>query len=318
MYSLFLLSGRSKENDMKKQIVILGYGPVGKATANLLTANGRGVQIAQRSRPADLAKGATFERCDILNPDDVNHTVAGASEVVLTIGFQYNGDIWRKSWPIAMANLLAACTRHDVRIVFVDNLYMYGAQDKPLREDMAMTTKGVKPTVRAEITRMWMASSVRVAALRVPDFYGPGVGLSHIGDGGFGALAKNKRAMLIMPPDTPHDFAYVPDVAPAVVSLLDADDSAYRQVWHMPCAPTRTARQILELGVTGAKPKISSLPLWLLPMIGRFVPMMREFWEMRFLLDRPYHVDAQKFKTRFWSDVTPFEVGAPATAASFR
>jgi nucleoside-diphosphate-sugar epimerase len=305
---------------MKKQIVILGYGPVGKATANLLTASGRDVQIAQRTQPSDLPKGATFERCDILNADDIAHLVAGASQIVLTIGFQYTGDIWRKSWPVAMANLLTACTKHDVRIVFVDNLYMYGAQDKPLREDMAMTTKGVKPTVRAEITRMWMESSVRVAALRAPDFYGPGVTLSHLGDSGFGALAKGKRAMLIMPPDTPHDFAYVPDMARAVITLLDAGDDAYRQVWHMPCAPTRTARDILELGVkgTGVIPKISGLPLWLLPMIGLFVPMLREFREMRFQLDRPYHVDAQKFKTRFWSDVTPFEIGAPATAASFK
>jgi hypothetical protein len=29
-------------------------------------------------------------------------------------------------------------------------------------------------------------------------------------------------------------------------------------------------------------------------------------------------VDGSKFKRRFWSDVTPFEVGAPATALSFR
>ncbi len=31
----------------------------------------------------------------------------------------------------------------------------------------------------------------------------------------------------------------------------------------------------------------------------------------------PYAVDATKFKTRFWSDVTPYEVGVPATARWF-
>ena len=31
----------------------------------------------------------------------------------------------------------------------------------------------------------------------------------------------------------------------------------------------------------------------------------------------PQVVDARKFNQRFWSDVTPFEVGAPATARSF-
>ena len=38
---------------------------------------------------------------------------------------------------------------------------------------------------------------------------------------------------------------------------------------------------------------------------------------MRFLFDRPYRVDARKFCGRFWSDVTPFEIGAPATARAF-
>jgi hypothetical protein len=39
---------------------------------------------------------------------------------------------------------------------------------------------------------------------------------------------------------------------------------------------------------------------------------------MRFQWDRPYRVDARKFANQFWSDATPFEVGAPATALSFK
>ncbi len=304
---------------MKKQIVILGYGPVGKATAQRLITQGRDVRIAQRTRPPDLPDGATFESCDVLDAKAVRETVAGASQLVVTIGFAYNGDVWRKSWPVAMANLLAACKASGIRMVFLDNLYMYGARQEPLREDMAMTDKGMKPLVRADITRMWMASEVPVAALRAPDFYGPGVTLSHLGDGGFKALARGKSISLIVHPDMPHDFAYVPDIGRAVVTLLDAPDDAFGQVWHMPCALTRTPREILGLGASflGVKPKISGLPVWLLPVIGVFIPILHEFREMRFQLDRPYHVDSRKFAKRFWSDVTPFETGAQATAASF-
>ena len=305
---------------MTKKIVVLGFGPVGKATTELLMSKGREVCVAQRSQPGDLSIGAYFERCDVLSAADVERTVTNASQVVVSIGFAYNSETWRRSWPVAMANLLSACKAHNLRMVFVDNLYMYGAQNEPLRENMAMTTKGVKPAVRAEITRMWMNSGVRVAALRAPDFYGPGVTLSHLGDGGFAAIAKDKRAMLISPPDMPHDFAYVPDIARAIVSLLDAGDDAYGQVWHMPCAPTRTPREILNLGAAsiGVKTKISGMPLWLLPIIGLGIPMLREFREMRFQLDRPYRINADKFAKRFWSDVTPFEIGAPIAAASFK
>jgi hypothetical protein len=60
------------------------------------------------------------------------------------------------------------------------------------------------------------------------------------------------------------------------------------------------------------------LPLWALPALGLAVPMLGEMAEMRFNWDRPYRVDASKFARRFWGDATPFEVGAPAAALSFR
>lgn len=304
-------------------IVVLGYGAVGKATTEVLCRSGREVVVAQRSDPGSLPAGARFQRCDILDAEAVRAAVAGADQVVAAIGFQYVGRVWRRDWPRAMSHLIAACEGARARMVFIDNLYMYGPQTEPLREDMPLTSYGEKPAARAEVTRLWLAARdagrVKVAALRAPDFYGPGVGLSHIGDAGFGALARGKRAMLIAPPDTPHDFCYVPDFARAAVTLLDAPDDAYGQAWHVPCAPIRTPRQILTLGAKaiGAKPRIGALPLWALPMAGLVVPMLREMAEMRFQWDRPYRVDTSKFARRFWSDATPFEVGAPATAASF-
>ena len=44
-----------------------------------------------------------------------------------------------------------------------------------------------------------------------------------------------------MAPDMPHAFAYVPDIARAAVTLLDAPDDAFNQVWHVPCAPGEIA-----------------------------------------------------------------------------
>jgi nucleoside-diphosphate-sugar epimerase len=232
--------------------------------------------------------------------------------------------LWRQMRPRAIAKFIAACEANRTRTVFVDDLYMYGPQRDPLHEDMPLTDYGVKPAVRAEVSRLLMAASesgrVPVAALRAPDFYGPKAAQSHLGEMAFGALAKGKRAFLIAPPDTPHDFAYVPDIARAVVTLLEAPDDCFGQPWHMPCAPSRTPREILRLGANAldVKLRIAALPLWLLPVAGLVSPLTRELNEMRFQWDRPYLVDARKFEQRFWSDVTPFEVGAPATALSFK
>jgi nucleoside-diphosphate-sugar epimerase len=310
--------------NMNTEIVVFGYGPVGRATTERLVAEGHAVRVAQRSRPVDLPIGVTFQTCDVLDSGEVQEAIKAASQIVVAIGFPYVGHVWRKIWPHAMENLIAACEVNGARMVFVDNLYMYGPQHEPLREDMPLTDYGAKPTVRAEVSRLWMTASknqqVRVAALRAPDFYGPGVAQSHLGEMAFGALAIGKRAFLIAPPDTPHDFAYVPDIARAVVSLLDAPDDVFGQSWHVPCAPIKTPRKILDLGAKAldVKLRINSLPLWLLPAIGVVSPLIREISEMRFQWDRPYQVDARKFANRFWSDATPFEVGAPAAALWFK
>jgi hypothetical protein len=66
------------------------------------------------------------------------------------------------------------------------------------------------------------------------------------------------------------------------------------------------------------KPAITAVPLWLLPLLGVFSTFMREVADVGFTWDRPYVVDGSKFKQRFWSDVTPYEVGAPATALWFK
>ncbi|MDR3376414.1 MAG: NAD-dependent epimerase/dehydratase family protein [Ancalomicrobiaceae bacterium] len=308
---------------MSELIVVFGYGACGQATTERLVAAGRSVRVAQRRKPASLPAGVSFEAADVLDRDAVLRVAAGASQIVIALGFTYSGKLWRDVWPRAMANILAAAEATGARVVFVDGLYMYGPQTAPLTEDMPLTNVQVKPAVRAEVTRMWMAASdrVRFASLRVPDFYGPGLGaLSHFGDTAFGALAKGKSALMLAKPDMPHDFAYVPDVGRAVVTLLDAPDDAFGQSWHMPCAPTRTPREILALGAAalGVKPRLIALPFWLQSLMGLAIPFMRELAEMRFQWDRPYRVDAQKFARRFWSDVTPFEVGAPAMALSYR
>lgn len=305
---------------MGDEILVLGYGPVGRATVARLVAQGRRVRVAQRSRPADLPVGVAFTPCDVLDAGQVRAAFAGASQVAVAIGFAYVGKVWDYVWPIAMQNLLDGCAAHDARMVFLDNLYMLGPQRAPLVETMALTDHGRKPAVRARITRIWQNDMrVRVAALRAPDFYGPGVTLSHLGDTSLAALARGKPAIFVFSPDQPHDYAYVPDIGRAMVTLLDAGDDAFGRAWHMPCAPTRTSRELLALGAAtlGTPLRLRTIPPLALDLLALAVPFLREMREMRFQWDRPYHVDASQWRQRFWSDVTPFETGIAATIDSF-
>lgn len=305
-------------------VTVFGYGATGRATVERLRARGAPVRVVQRKRPADLPRDVAFQTCDVLDAQSVLAAMQGAEQAVITIGFEYSGKAWRVKWPKAMANFIAAAEATGARVVHIDNLYMYGPQTAPLTEDMPLTNFGLKPAARAEASRMWMQACaegrIRWAALRAPDFYGPGVTLSHIGATGLQAVAQGKPAMLLMEPDQPHDFAYVPDIGRAAVSLLDAADDAFGQAWHVPCAPTTTARDVLQIGADalGQKLKMIAIPSWLLQTLGVVSPMMKEYAEMRFTWNRPYHVDSSKFAKRFWGDATLSEVGVRETVMSFR
>ncbi len=309
---------------MNGEIVIFGGGAVGCSTAELLAASGRACRVAQRRRPADLAPGVGFVAADVLDRDAVRRAAAGATQIVVAIGFAYDSRVWTESWPRAMANFLAVATETGARIVFVDNLYMYGPQDAPLDEAMPLSDYGVKPAVRSAITRQWQAAAaaggVSFAALRAPDFYGPHAPNSHLGDPALGSIAKGGAATFVVSPDLPHEMAYVPDFARGVVTLLDAPDDAFGEAWHLPCAPTRTLRELATMAAStiGARPRLRVIPYWCQPLLGRFMPVLRELREMRFQWDRPYRVNADRFARRFAFKATPFEVGIPAAMAYFR
>ena len=285
---------------------------------------GREIVVAQRQAPKDLPKGATFAPCDALDQETVVKAARQAAQFVVAIGFPYSGVVWRDAWPRAMTNFVAASKATGARMVFIDNLYMYGPQTAPLVETMRLTDYGWKPAARAAATRIWMeaaaAGEARVAALRAPDFYGPGVGQSYLGDASIGKLARGKPAVFIGSPDVLHDYAYAPDVARAAVTLLNAPDSAFGQAWHVPCAPTRTTRDLLKIAANtlGVKLRISAMPAWMLGGSAMFSPFLRELIEMRFQWDRPYLVDSSRFASAFWADATPFETGIGETALAFQ
>ncbi len=309
---------------MSDKVLVIGYGPVGAATAQILAARGQTVTVAQRRRPIGLPEAIPFVACDVVRRASLRVAARGIQQIALAIGLPYSGALWREIWPKIIDNVVATAAETGARVVFVDNLYMYGPQAAPLTEDMALTTFGLKPAARAAATRIWQAASVagrvRFAALRAPDFYGPGVTLSVLGDTGLNALARGRSAFWFHDSDIPHDIAYVPDFARAVVSLLDAPDDCFGQAWHVPCAPIRTGREVLALAAAalGVAPRVRNLPFWAVRALGWVNPPIGEFVEMKFAWDRPYRVDSSKFAARFWADPTPFEEGVAQAALSLR
>jgi len=306
-----------------KRVVVFGYGSVGREVTALFAARGDDVLVAQRSAPKHLPAGATFISCDVTDANSVAAATAGSEIAICTVGFRYIAPIWQRAWPAAMNAMLSACEKAGARFVFADNLYMYGPVTVPLTETMPLTSYGQKPRIRAEITRLWQdahaAGRVKAAAVRASDFYGPDVPNSILSMG-ISRMIAGKAALVPFSPDHPHDQTYVPDVARAVVTLCEAPDDAYGQAWHVPNAPTHSLRELLALAARIAEVplRMRVLPTWLQPILGIAVPELRELIEMRFQTDRPYYVDAGKFRARFGQEPTSFEDGLAATIRFYR
>lgn len=103
------------------------------------------------------------------------------------------------------------------------------------------------------------------------------------------------------------------------MTLLDAPNDAFGQAWNMPCAPTRSPREILAMGAATLhrKLRIWAVPLWLMRPLGLVYRMAGEVADVGFTWDRPYLVDGGKFTRRFGFVATPFEVGMATTAYAF-
>jgi nucleoside-diphosphate-sugar epimerase len=265
-----------------------------------------------------------FTACDVTSRESVASVCAGREVAICAVGFPYDWRVWERAWPAAMNAFLSACENSGARFVFADNLYMAGPQTVPLTENLPLTNYGHKPRLRAGLTRMWQkahdSGRVRAVAVRASDFYGPDVSTSVLSAFGAARLLQDQPALIPYSPDFPHDFTYVPDVARVIVTLADAPDDAYGQAWNVPNAPTRTLRELLALAaqIAGVPLGVRVIPGWLLPAMGLFSREIHELIEMRFQTDRPYRVDATKYKSRFGGEPTPFEQGLSATVEFYR
>ncbi|KPP82092.1 MAG: NAD-dependent epimerase-dehydratase [Oceanicaulis sp. HLUCCA04] len=305
-------------------IPVIGYGPVGQQTGKLLVDKGYSVRAIQRSPPAHLPQGASFVRADATDTDSLIPALAGARTVILALGLPYDGKVWAQGWPKAMSAVLGACEQTGARLVYADSLYLYGPQNRPLTEDLPPVDYGRKPTARSNATRLWQRAFVEgrvmTAAVRAPDFYGPGVTTSILGAVTLGRLAQRKPAQILASADHLHDVVHVKDFARALVTLAEASDDAFGQAWHVPTPPTLTLRGIIAIAAAAlAVPaRISVVPVWQARLAGLFLPEVREAAEMHFLTDRAYLVDSSKFRERFWSDNLPLEDSVAEAALSFR
>src|ERR1700692_2622475 len=63
---------------------------------------------------------------DLSNLDDTVAAGSGSRVAYLSVGRKYDITVWQALWPRIMRNAIEASKRANTRLVFFDNVYMYG------------------------------------------------------------------------------------------------------------------------------------------------------------------------------------------------
>jgi nucleoside-diphosphate-sugar epimerase len=307
------------------QTILGANGTIGKILARELPAYTDRIRLVSRN-PIRVNESDELMPLDLTQPGAVEKAVQGSDIVYLTVGLEYRATVWEQSWPSLMRDTVNACLKHDAKLVFFDNVYMYDKDHvSHLTEDTPVNPPSRKGAVRKGISGILLEAvkdmGLKALIARSADFYGPGVENNFITQMVLKNLTAGKKPMWFVGPDIKHSFTYTPDAGKATALLGNTPD-AFGQVWHLPTDNRSvTGKQFVsmiaaELG--RANVQLSILPKWMLRPLGIFVPVMKEMPEMMYQYDRDYFFDSSKFTEHFGLKATPYEEGVRETCRAYK
>jgi nucleoside-diphosphate-sugar epimerase len=308
----------------KEQHVVLGgSGAIGQAVIKALQQKNREVRAVERTK---AVAGVETRMADLLNQDEATEAIAGASHVYMCVGLPYRSNVWQSDWPKIMESVIKACESTGARLIFFDNIYMYGPSPLtvPFDETHAQnptTKKGVARKEAADaLLKAHTAGRIQAFIGRSADFYGPGAVNSPFYIQFLERMLAGKNPQILNSANVIHTYAYTLDNGRALVELA-IDQSAYGQVWHLPVGEPVTLQEIITKmnKIMGSQFKLSQMPRPLLGLVGLLVPPVKEVKEMLYQFDDPYVMSDAKFRAAYPQFVTTnYNAGLEAMIDSFK
>jgi nucleoside-diphosphate-sugar epimerase len=306
------------------QTILGANGTIGSVLAKELVNYTDKIRLVSRN-PRKVNETDELFPADLSNPAIVDQAVEGSDVVYLVVGFDYNLKVWEEKWPKLMRATISACIKHNARLVFFDNVYLYDIDAIPhMTEESPVNPPSKKGAVRKQIAQMIMdevkAGKLLAIIARSADFYGPDNEKSFVNEMVYKNFSKGMRANWFVDANKKHSFTYTPDAAKATAILGNTDD-AYNTVWHLPTDKNAlTGRQFVEMFSREMKVtnKIFVMPVWMIKIVGLFVPVLKEMPEMMYQYDRDYIFDSSKFEKRFKFTPTTYSEGIKRTVEDTR
>jgi nucleoside-diphosphate-sugar epimerase len=301
------------------QTILGAGGVIGTELVKELVRSRQPVRLVGRN-PAVVPGAAEAVSADVSKLDQTIRAVSGSKVVYLLVGLKYDVRVWRELWPRIMRNAIEACKRSGAKLIFFDNVYMYGKVTGRMTEETPFNPCTKKGEIRAQIASALLdeikAGNLNAMIARSADFYGPNARTSVANVLVFDKFAKGAKAAWLVNDAVPHSYTYTPDAAKSLAMLANAE-SAWNQTWHVPTAPDPpTGREFVqmvadEFGVV-SQYRVLSRPL--IKVAGLFDSDIRESYEMLYQSDSEYLFDSTKFSKAFGFEPTSYPEGVWRTA----
>ncbi|WP_443944055.1 NAD-dependent epimerase/dehydratase family protein [Pedobacter sp. AW1-32] len=294
---------------------ILGAGgPTANALTAELIANNEHVRLVSRRAINYHNENVQWMKGDLLNQQETIDATKGSAIIYMCAGLVYDTKIWQEQWPIVMQNIIAATKASGARLIFFDNVYMYGLVKGEMCEDSPNHPSSKKGEVRAKIAEMLMKEvaegTINATIARAADFYGTESTNSFFDMMVLSKYAKKESAQWIGNPKTLHNFTYIPDTGKALYLLAKAPESA-NQIWHLPTAKPLCGEEFIQLAaeVYGVKPKFSAINKTMLWLVGLFKKVVAGTVEMYYQYENDYNFNSDKFEKKFNFEPTSYRDG---------
>ena len=305
------------------QTILGAGGAIGIPLAKELSKYTDQIRLVGRN-PEKVNQADELLAIDVSQPDQLDKAIAGSEVVYITIGFPYKTSVWKELWPPFIKETISACKKHQAKLVFFDNVYMYAKSEIPFMTESALISPpSGKGKIRSQVQQMIMdeveKNDLTALIARAADFYGPDNKNSVVQVMAADNLAKGKKAQAFGDVNKIHTYTYTPDAAKAT-AILGNTPGAFNQVWHVPTTKEKlTQLDWIRLIAKALKkePRIQKVPKWQIQLLGTFVPVMREFPEMLYQYEQDYIFDSSKFEKEFGIFATPPEEGLEKMMESY-
>lgn len=309
---------------MNKNNIVFGIGPLGYWVMKYLSDKSNNVTLVSKSGKTNhkLPEGVEIKSADSKNAEDVFKICKDADAVYYCAMPPYTD--WPNNFPDMIKGLIEGVSKTNAKIIFGDNLYMYGStNEKPVKENMPYAAKGHKGKTRALIANMLLDAhkegKVKTTMGRASDFYGPKVINASFGEMFFKPALEGKAVNLLGDINLPHTYTYIKDFAKALITLGESE-VAFGRAWHVPSAKTISSKELVELveKEISKKIKVRIAGNGMVSLLGLFNPMIKEVKEMMYTTTEPYIVDHSEYEKTFGVNVTPHEKAIKETVTWYK